>query len=127
MICNFIRIMQQQYPFIFSNQRKYRIWRHIAFWGFWWLFQGFLYAFVPIPLPFGYLRRMPSAMLDSLLFLPSHMFLAYSLMYFVIPVYIVKNKYRLSALWVFILIIATASIAAATSLCLVNPIKQFIL
>jgi LytS/YehU family sensor histidine kinase len=47
-------------------------------------------------------------------------------MYFVIPVYVVKNKYLLSAAWAFILIIATASLAAAISSYLI-PIKQTIL
>ncbi len=119
--------MQQQYPFIFSNERKYRIWRHVAFWGFWCLFQGFLYAFIPLNAPFGYFRRIPSSMLDSLMFLPCHMFLSYTLMYFVIPVYIVKHKYLSSALWVFMLIIATASMSAAIALYLLPLVREFIL
>jgi sensor histidine kinase YesM len=116
-----------QYPFIFSAEKKYRIWRHVAFWGFWSLFQGFLYAFIPLPLPFGYLRRLPNTMADSFLFLPSHMFLSYTLMYFVIPVYVVKSRYLISALWAFILIIATGTIAAITSSYLLEPIKHAIL
>jgi len=116
----------QQYPFIFSSEKKYRIRRHVAFWIFWAVFQGFLYSFMPLPAPFSYIKRLPGAMMDSLLFLPSHMFLSYTLMYFVIPVYVVKNKYLLSAAWAFILIIATASLAAAISSYLI-PIKQTIL
>jgi sensor histidine kinase YesM len=117
----------RQYPFIFSDEKKYRIWRHVAFWIFWALFQGFLYSFIPLPAPFSYIRRLPSAMVDSFLFLPSHMFLSYTLMYFVIPVYVVKNKYLLSAAWAFILIIATGTLAAVISSSLVGPIKQTIL
>jgi sensor histidine kinase YesM len=117
----------QQYPFIFSNEKKYRVWRHVAFWAFWTLFQGFLYAFIPIPAPFGYLKRIPSTMLDSVMFLVPHMFFSYGLMYFVIPVYVVKNKYLGSALWILILIMATASISALTSMYLLNPVKEFIL
>src|SRR4030095_12855920 len=115
----------QQSAFIFSSEKKYRIRRHVAFWIFWALFQGFLYSFMPLPAPFSYIRRLPNAMMDSLLFLPSHMFLSYTLMYFVIPVYVVKNKYLLSAAWAFILIIATASLAAVISSYL-DPIKQVI-
>src|SRR4030095_1600818 len=116
----------QQSAFIFSSEKKYRIRRLVAFWIFWALFQGFLYSFMPLPAPFSYIRRLPNAMMDSLLFLPSHMFLSYTLVYFVIPVYVVKNKYLLSAAWAFILIIATGSLAAVISSYLVD-IKQAIL
>ena len=81
----------QQHPFIFSNERKYRVRRHLVFWLFWTVFQGFLYAFVGYSKGTSYLHRLPQTMLDSLLFLPIHVFLSYSLMYFVIPVYVVKN------------------------------------
>ena len=40
--------IMQKYPFIFSDEKSYRIKRHISFWLLWWLFQGFLYSFVAI-------------------------------------------------------------------------------
>ena len=118
-----------QHPFIFSNERKYRIGRHLAFWGFWLLFQAFLYAFVPTPnpIPLSYAQRMPLSMLDSLMYMPTHIFLSYMLMYFVIPFYIVKNKYLAGASWAFVIIIATGAMAALISLYLLNPIREFFL
>src|ERR1044071_8537048 len=108
--------MNQSYPFIFSNERKYRISRHVSFWGFWFLFQGFLYAFIPASRAIEYLQRLPSSMLGSLMFLPAHMFLSYTLMYFIIPRYIVKYKYLDAALWISVLIIATACISAVIAI-----------
>jgi sensor histidine kinase YesM len=119
--------MNQPYPFIFSNERKYRIWRHVSFWGFWFLFQGFLYAFIPASRPVEYFQRIPSSMLGSLMFLPVHMFLSYTLMYFVIPGYVVKQKYISAALWIFLLIIATACMSAIIAIHLLPSLRVYIL
>jgi sensor histidine kinase YesM len=115
-----------QIPFIFSNERRYRIQRHLAFWLFWGVFQGLLYAFVPI-YNTGYFHRLPQTMLDSVLFLPNHIFFSYSLMYFVIPAYVVKNKYKLAAIWMAVLVVATACTSALVSLYLIVPMRALVL
>ena len=116
-----------QHPFIFSNEKRYRLQRHVAFWLFWGVFQGVLYAFLPVPVPVGYLHRLPQTMLDSLMYLPCHAFLSYSLMYFVIPVYVVKNKYTASALWSALFILGAATTSALTSMYLIVPAHHFFL
>src|SRR6476469_9125800 len=47
----------QQFPFIFSNQRGYRILRHLSFWIFWWLFMSLLYVFIPASTGLDYVQR----------------------------------------------------------------------
>lgn len=116
-----------QHPFIFSNERRYRLQRHLAFWLFWMVFQGFLYAFVPTPSPEGYFHRIPQSMLDSFLFLPTHIFLSYSLMYFVIPVYVVRNRYGAAALWSAFFILAAACISSLVSLNVILPAHKLLL
>ncbi|HMH21198.1 MAG TPA: histidine kinase [Puia sp.] len=118
--------MQSQ-AFIFSNQPKYRIARHAAFWIFWWLFQGFLYAFTPGPHKLGLLGRLPLTMLDSLLFMTDHIFLSYSLMYFVLPVYLLKNKYFAASIWIVILFLATGAMASVISLYVINSVRIWLL
>ena len=44
-----------------------------------------------------YLPRLAFSLVNSAGFMPSHIFLAYSLMYFVIPKYLLKEKYIISA------------------------------
>jgi len=117
----------QQYPFIFSSERKYRIRRHVAFWVIWCVFQGFLYAFIPIGASFGYVRRIPSTMFDSVMFLAPHIFFSYSLMYFVIPFFVVKNKYAIASVWVLILVGATACISASIATYVLEPVKTYLL
>ncbi len=114
----------ERYPFIFSDERKYRIRRHLAFWITWWLFQGFLYSFLLINEAYFW-QRLPTALLDSLIFLTAHMFLSYSLMYFVIPRYVLKEKYRVAFAWVAALFLITAGISTFLSLVIIAPVHKF--
>ena len=126
--CNFISVLMEQYPFIFSDLRKHRLQRHLAFWGFWWLFQAFLYSFIPLRSisSFTYWSHLPIAALESFLYLPSHIFLAYSLMYFVIPRYLIRGKYVISAIWVLILFLSAATISSIIGRNLLVPVRTFV-
>jgi sensor histidine kinase YesM len=121
----------QKYPFIFSDEKKYRIQRHVVFWTFWWLFQGFLYAFIPARTYhgkfFNFLDFLPISMLDSLLYMPAHIFLAYSLMYFVIPRFIIRGKYTVAGIWVFALFITAAFLSALTGRYILFPVRILLL
>ena len=119
--------MVQEYPFIFSNERKYRISRHLVFWVFWWLFMSLLYVFVPSSTRQSYLHRVPNSLADGLIYLSCHMFLSYSLMYFVIPRYVVRTKYTLAAFWALFFILLTGAISAVVTLYVLTPVKEFIL
>ena len=85
---NFSTMHMQQNAFIFSDEKRYRLWRHLAFWVFWWLFFGVLYSYTAKVSLLPNFKRLPIAMVDSLFFLVPHMFLAYSLMYYIIPKFI---------------------------------------
>jgi sensor histidine kinase YesM len=109
-----------QYPFIFSDEPKYRIRRHLAFWVFWWLFQGVLYSFVGIDNDKSYPAQLLISIVRSLVFMVAHTFLSYALMYFVLPRYLLKQKYVLTAVWVIILFLLTAILSAVLAGMVVN-------
>jgi sensor histidine kinase YesM len=113
-----------QYPFIFSDDPKYRIRRHLAFWVFWWLFQGVLYSTIGISERQDYLVRLVCSIFESLAYLTAHIFLAYMLMYFVIPRYLLKQKYILTAVWVVICFLATAVISTILSATIIPEIQR---
>lgn len=116
-------------PFIFSDQPRYRIRRHVYFWGFWWLCQGILYAFTPLPvsLGYGYLERIPYSLVEAAIYLLAHMFLAYSLMYFVLPRYLLNNKYLATAFWVLVMFVATGAFSSFISMFVLDPVRDFVL
>src|SRR5436305_11117559 len=88
----------QKYPFIFSNQTRYRFWRHFVFWACWWMFQVFLYGYMPILTDMMPADRIVISLIDATFFLIPHMFMAYALMYFVLPQFIVRGKYFFRAI-----------------------------
>jgi sensor histidine kinase YesM len=117
----------EKYPFIFSDERKYRIRRHLAFWVFWWLTQGVLYSVIGYSGEPGYLIRLSNSTVESLVYMIAHISLAYSLMYFVIPRYLLKQKYWLTATWVLICFLGAATISTILSATIIPEIEEWIL
>ncbi|MEJ7829886.1 MAG: histidine kinase [Segetibacter sp.] len=111
--------------FIFSD--KYRLERHILFWFSWWLFCSFLYSFTPAPLPPAFKTRLLISSLEAVVFLVAHVFLSYSLMYFVVPKLLFKSRYLLTALSVVILFLLTGAISGALSIYFLPGLRQYIL
>jgi hypothetical protein len=117
----------EQYPFIFSDEPRYRIRRHLAFWVFWWLFQGVLYSVIGFSGKHSYSLQLLDSTLESFAYMTAHIFLAYSLMYFVIPRYLLKQKYGLTAFWVAICFLGAASISTILSGTIIPEIQEWVL
>ena len=111
--------------FIFSD--KYRLKRHILFWFCWWLFCTILYAFTPAPIPPPFKNRLMISAIEGVVFLAPHMYLAYSLMYFVVPKLLLKSKYVLTALGVVILFFLTAAFSAVLSIYFLPHLRRLLL
>ena len=111
-------------PFIFSNEKKYRISRHVSFWVFWWLFQGFLYSFVTSYSSPLYWKRLTMSMAESLAFLTMHIFLAYSLMYFVIPRFLLRQRYWQTAAYTALLFLLTAILSVVIGGYFIDPLRR---
>jgi len=103
-------------PFIFSNERSWRLKRHLAFWTTWWLTQSVLYSFSPGMLYLSFVQRLEMSSVDAFVYLAPHMFLSYSLMYFVIPRFVVKGKYVQTTLLLISLCLITSGISAFESI-----------
>jgi sensor histidine kinase YesM len=117
----------ERYPFIFSDERKHRIQRHVVFWFVWFVSQGFLYSFVAVNRGAFYLLRLQSSFIESFIYLIPHMVLSYSLMYFVIPRFVLKQKYWLTAVWVIILSLLTGLIAAGLSITIIKYVRYAVM
>lgn len=116
-----------EYPFIFSNERYYRFRRHLVFWTAWWLFQSVLYAFVALPLQISYVDRLPLSAMDSFCYLAPHIFLTYSIMYWVIPKFVIKGRYWRTAGMVLILLLLTAAMAALIGMHILPVFRKLIM
>lgn len=122
--CNFTANQMKEHPFIFSNKNRYRIGRHIVFWGLWWLFQGFLYSFIAAYDIENWWQRLAMSMLQSLIYLVAHVFLAYSLMYFVVPRFLLRQRYWMTTAWTILLFAATATISMLLGVFVIDRLRE---
>lgn len=102
----------QKYLFIFSDERSYRIKRHLFFWASWWLFYAIMYSFSPVWSAVSYSERLVASGIEAFFYLASHVFLAYTLMYAVIPKLVLKGKYLGAAVATTFVFLFTACISA---------------
>ena len=112
----------EKYPLLFSDQYKYT--RHLLWWLSWWIFSGVLYSFSCAPAFVPYTQRLSCAMVESLLFMPAHIFMAYTLMYFVVPRFILQGKYPMAAIMVIVVVVLTGIISAMIANYLVMPFRK---
>ena len=115
----------QSYPFIFS--KKYQLSRHLLFWFCWWIFQSLLYSFVAGLYPIAAYKRLPISAVEALVYLLPHMFLAYTLMYFIVPKLLLKARYVATAFAVIATFILTGAISAVLGVFFIEDIRHFIL
>jgi len=120
-------IAVEKHPFIFSGEWKWKIRRHLVFWIFWWVFQAVLYSFVAAGRGPIYWLRLQSSFVESLIYLAPHIFLSYSLIYFVIPRFLLKGKYRSTAVWVLVLFVISAGLSVLLSVTAIEWVRHGIM
>jgi two-component system, LytTR family, sensor kinase len=87
--------------FIFSEKKPDRVKRHLVFWFFYWVCLTFLHLATP-----GW--NFPYAMLYSFSVEVPQVFFTYALISFVLPRYLLRNKYFFSFLWITFFWLITA-------------------
>lgn len=117
----------ENYPFIFSDEKPYRLRRHVLFWFCWWMFQSFLYSFAAGLMNASYFRRLPVSAVEALFYLLPHMFLAYSLMYWVVPRLVLTGKYLQAALSAGLLFLATGALSISLSMYFLTHVRALML
>jgi sensor histidine kinase YesM len=118
----------QRLPFIFSNRWTYRLARHLSFW----LVASLGLGLVGLGIrPLFGVEISPGAfkehVLQPLLYLPGQVFLVYTLLYWVIPRFLLRSRYRQAALWAIGLVVVSGFIAAISYILLHNPFYEWIM
>jgi sensor histidine kinase YesM len=100
--------------FILSDERKYRIYRHLLFWGFWGFWFGLVREFNPKFLKdTGHLPNIFQSMAEAFLLLLPQAIVVYPFLYFILPRYVFTGKYIKASFWVIILLIITICVSAS--------------
>lgn len=89
-----------------------RVLQHIAFWSFMVAMYTVNYVFAP-----GVSQRR---FIDTLIFLPGHMFFSYTQMYLVIPQYLLKKKYKKYILYSFLFLVVSVGYAHVAQIVLID-------
>src|SRR5574339_861250 len=98
--------------FIFSEKQSHRVKRHLLFWVFYWTYLTFLHAAAPGGKPrIDFFANLPYATVYSFSILVPLAFFPYALISFVLPKYLLKNKYVFSFFWIIIFAILTGIIS----------------
>jgi hypothetical protein len=117
----------QQLPFIYSNEVRWRLLRHFSFWLLWFLFQLLLYSFSPSPTlqrqPF--LHRLIITSPETSMYMVPSLFLAYTLMYLVIPNLVLPGKYAWATVIAVTLVFLTAALSGALSMTVIDYIRHW--
>jgi len=99
---------------IFSDERKYRIQRHLLFWAFWCFYFGMVRLLNPMYLKtHGHFPDFFKTMAEAFLFLLPQAVLVYPLLYFILPRYVFNGKYIKALLWTIVLLLLTVFVSAS--------------
>jgi sensor histidine kinase YesM len=97
--------------FIFSDERKYRIKRHLLFWGFWGFWYGIVRWLNPITYKdAGHFANPIKILIETFFLVLPHTMLVYLMLYFILPRFIVTGKYIKASLWILLLLILIACV-----------------
>lgn len=114
----------ERYPFIFSDRNNYRFLRHFLFWLVWWIFQVFLYGYVPVLTGIMASERLLLSAIEGTFYLIPHMFMAYTLMYIVIPKFIITGKYILGAIAVAVICVMAGLFSTSISRFILDDLRE---
>lgn len=100
--------------FILSNEKKYRIWRHVIFWGLWGLYFGLARFFNPKVLKdTGHFPDFFKTMTEGFLFLLPQAVMVYPFLYFILPRFVFTGKYIKASVWTIVFLILTIAVSAS--------------
>src|SRR5882762_10183122 len=100
--------------FVFSNNVKFRLARHAAFWILMFVYQGGVDFIVPTFFEGVQQNVLKESLQLVVLYMPGQMILAYGLLYFIIPNYFLKSRYA-EGIFLLILFCALAGLANEVS------------
>jgi LytS/YehU family sensor histidine kinase len=89
---------------LFSDQSRFRIMRHLLFWAFWYIYTVFTHAAYPFGNPgISYFRYPLFTLSESFITVLAQVPLAYAMLYFVFPKFLINKRYLVGFLWMIIL------------------------
>jgi sensor histidine kinase YesM len=113
----------ERFSFLFSNQPKFRIARHSIFWVVWLILQTLI-----LTLPRIYTTQNAGVLflqqfLASVVLLLPNAFMVYTLLYFILPRFIIKGRYFPAVLWTLSILLFSILAYAFLNITVLNQIR----
>ena len=93
------------YSFVYSNNIKYRLFRHIVFWVAWISYFITIYVLRSGSYSIGLRAFLLYTVLETLILMSVDIVFCYTVMYFLVPRYLIKGKYILFFLFLIVFIL----------------------
>ncbi|AQG81092.1 sensor histidine kinase [Spirosoma montaniterrae] len=119
--------------FVFSDKPRHWLARHGLFWVVWLVYFMITYSFLPaafllrqgVSWPIAYAKGFTLALIDAVLFMPAHMLFTYSILYWLLPRFVIKGRYEWGFICLVAILLCTAVTSAILSIYVVDPIRAF--
>jgi len=113
------------YSFVYSNNSKYRLSRHIVFWLAWISYFITIYVLRPGAYSIGFSSFLAYTILETFVVMSIDIIFCYTVMYFLVPKYLIKGKYLLFVLLLVIFILLDASVSNLYYYVFINPLREY--
>ncbi|MBL0357302.1 MAG: histidine kinase [Chitinophagaceae bacterium] len=113
------------YSFVYSNNIRYRLCRHIAFWIAWYCYFITIYSLRPGSSYIGLQSFISYTILEMLILMSVDVIFCYTVVYLLVPRYLIRGKYILFFFFLLVFILLDASVSYFYYLKLINPLRDF--
>ncbi|MDB5264017.1 MAG: putative signal transduction histidine kinase [Adhaeribacter sp.] len=119
-----------RYNLIFSNERRYRLSRHVLFWSACVIFFTLIYGSRPGPTTengtYTIVNNYLVSFAEAIFFLPAHMLLSYIIMYGLIPHFLFKEKYADFLLLLIASLLLEALASNILTVLVIVPFREYL-
>jgi LytS/YehU family sensor histidine kinase len=112
------------YSFVFSNNPRFRISRHILFWLVWVIFYTIVYSQRAGAALIGFRPFLLYSFFELVISLPVFLFYAYVVIYLLLPGFLMKGKYVRFMLFLIVSLFAALAMNHYVNILFVNPLRQ---
>ncbi|HEX7691265.1 MAG TPA: histidine kinase [Sediminibacterium sp.] len=111
------------HSFVYSNNPRYRLFRHCAFWFVWISYYVITMSLRPASSDIGYWPFLQYTLFENLVLLSVDILFCYSVLYFLLPRYLLHEKYGTFFLFIALFGLLDAALSSYFYTWVINPLR----
>lgn len=113
------------HSFVYSNNPRFRLFRHFVFWMVWIFYFTLIYSQRGGTSAIGYAAHLQYTILEMLIILSVDIIFCYAVLYLLVPKMLLQEKYLGFFLFLGLFLLLDASLSSYFYTWLVNPLRKF--